>query len=195
MSEKHTMFSVPVVCFIGVSGSGKTTFLEGVIRELAEHGWRVGTAKHHHLPDFEIDIPGKDSWRHAQAGAVVSMISSEGKLGVVRKVDRERTLEEMIRVADGAIDILLTESIRNPAAAQIEIVRTAHSDSVTCVPEDLFALVTDGAHDVGDVPVFALDDVQGVVDLIEGTLLAGSLTEEPVASAADDKEHGGPKGA
>jgi len=192
VSGHWSEYAIPVVGFVGLSGSGKTTFLEAVIRTLAERGWRVGTAKHHHAPDFEIDVPGKDSWRHGQAGAVVSMISSEKKLGVVRRLDRERTIEELIGASGGDIDILLTESFRVPGVRQIEVVRTAHSDRLTCRPDDLFALVTDGTYDVGEVPVFSLGDVEGVVALIEGTLLAvdGSGAAADGCTCAESR-HGG----
>lgn len=176
MIEQAHKYAIPVVSFVGLSGSGKTTFLVQLIAELTCRGWRVATAKHHHIPDFEFDKPGKDSWRHADAGAVVSMISSDKKLGMVRKLEREPSIAEFVGLVGGAADILMMESFRNPEAMQVEVVRTAHSDQLTCPVDRLFALVTDGAFEVGDVPVFALDDISGVADLIEGTLLAQQST-------------------
>ena len=64
----------PVVSMVGKCDSGKTTFLEKLIRELTARGVRVATVKHH-VHDYDIDLPGKDSWRHARAGAVVTMVS------------------------------------------------------------------------------------------------------------------------
>lgn len=191
MSEQPQRYAIPVVSFVGLSGSGKTTFLVRLIAELTRRGWRVATAKHHHNVNFEFDKPGKDSWRHADAGAVVSMISSEKKLGMVRKLEREPSVEEFVSFVEGAADILMMESFRNPEAAQIEIVRTAHSGHLTCPRERLFALVTDGTFDVGDVPVFALDDVDGVADLIEGTLLAHVSTPAAGTGTSGDDISGG----
>ena len=185
------IYPIPVVGFVGVSGSGKTTFLERVIAELTSRGWRVGTAKHHHRPEFEIDVPGKDSWRHAHAGAVVSMISSEQKLGVTWKLQRERSVAELVAIAGDAVDILLTESIRDPESPQIEVVRRVHSDRVTCPLDSLFALVTDGSFPVGDVPVFALDDVSGVTDLIESSLLLGGRVRDSGTVGMGKAQSGG----
>jgi molybdopterin-guanine dinucleotide biosynthesis protein B len=161
---------IPVVSVVGKSDSGKTTLMEGLIRALATRGWRVATVKHH-IHDFDIDIPGKDSWRHARAGAAVTMISAPDKFGVVRKVDRERTLDELVEAAGAEVDILLTEGFKRAGDVRVEVSRAARSDELICTPDQLFALVTDAAHDVGDVPVFGLDDAEGLASLIERTFL------------------------
>jgi molybdopterin-guanine dinucleotide biosynthesis protein B len=162
--------AVPVVSVVGKSGSGKTTFLERLIAELVARGYRVGTVKHH-VHDFDIDVPGKDSWRHAQAGAEVTMISSPDKFGLVRRVDRERTLAELVELA-GDVDILLTEGFKRAGDVRIEISRLERSDEPICEPHERFALVTDhDGCDVGDHPVFGLDDITGVADLVEREFL------------------------
>jgi molybdopterin-guanine dinucleotide biosynthesis protein B len=161
---------IPVVSVVGKSDSGKTTLMEGLIRALATRGWRVATVKHH-IHDFDIDIPGKDSWRHARAGAAVTMISAPDKFGVVRKVDRERTLDELVEAAGAEVDILLTEGFKRAGDVRVEVSRAARSDELICTPDQLFALVTDAAHDVGDVPVFGLEDADGLAALIERTFL------------------------
>ena len=160
---------IPVVSVVGKSDSGKTTVLEGVVSELASRGWRVATVKHH-VHDFDIDVPGKDSWRHARAGACVSMVSSPNKLGVVKQLDREPTLDELAAEA-GDVDILLTEGYKRVARVRIEVSRNERSHELVCEPAELFALVTDGQRDAGDVPVFALDDTCSLTDLIETQFL------------------------
>jgi molybdopterin-guanine dinucleotide biosynthesis protein B len=64
-----------VVCIVGFSGAGKTTVTVGLVTALKQHDLRVGTIKHD-VHGFEIDRPGKDSWRHKQAGASTTIISS-----------------------------------------------------------------------------------------------------------------------
>jgi molybdopterin-guanine dinucleotide biosynthesis protein B len=64
----------PLVIIAGRSGSGKTSLLERLIPEFKKRGLRVGTIKHHH-GDFDIDHPGKDSWRHKNAGAEKTVVS------------------------------------------------------------------------------------------------------------------------
>ncbi|MCK5566480.1 MAG: molybdopterin-guanine dinucleotide biosynthesis protein B, partial [Actinomycetia bacterium] len=68
-----------ILSIIGKSGSGKTTLLKKLIPELVKRGYRVGTIKHTHHHDFEIDKPGKDSWEHQNAGATSVAISSTNK--------------------------------------------------------------------------------------------------------------------
>ena len=70
------MSALPLVVLAGTSGTGKTTFLEKLIRELKRRNITVGTIKHHDH-DFDIDKPGKDTWRHAQAGAVWIALSGD----------------------------------------------------------------------------------------------------------------------
>ncbi len=160
---------IPVVSIVGKSDSGKTTVLEGLIAALTGRGWRVATVKRH-VHDFDIDVPGKDSWRHAKAGAVVSMISAPSKFGVIRRVGEELGLDEIVRAA-GDVDILLTEGFRSMGRVLIEVARVARSDELICAPEELFALVTDGVFEVGDVPVLALGDAEALADLIERAFL------------------------
>ncbi len=155
---------IPIVSIVGKSDSGKTTVMERLVAELVGRGYRVATAKHH-AHEFDIDVPGKDSWRHAQAGATVTMVSSPKGLGVMRRMDREADLDELAREA-GDVDILLTEGYKREGRVLIEVSRDARSDSLVCDPAQLTAVITDGVRDVGDVPTFALDDVREVADLI-----------------------------
>ena len=178
--------AVPVVSIVGKGDSGKTTFLEKLIRELSGRGWRVGTVKHH-VHDFDIDVPGKDSWRHARAGADVTMISAPDKFGLVRRVDRERTLDELLEAA-GDIDILLTEGYKRAGSTRIEVSRAARSDELICSAEELWAVATDNPGVVpAGVPTFGLDDAPAVADAIEREFLGRSREtgagERPGANA------------
>jgi molybdopterin-guanine dinucleotide biosynthesis protein MobB len=134
----------------------------------------VGTVKHH-VHDFDIDVPGKDSWRHARAGAVVSMISSPSRFGLTRTVDTEPTLDELgaLAAANGA-EILVTEGYKSAARVRIEVSRRARSDGLISTAEELFAVVTDQPEVApAGVPVLGLDDIAALADLVEATFLAG----------------------
>lgn len=162
---------IPVVSVVGKSDSGKTTLMERLIGALTDRGYRVGSVKHH-VHDFDIDVPGKDSWRHGRAGAHVTLVSSPSKLGMVRQMDHEASLEELLGYA-GDIDILLTEGYRRAGSTRIEVSRRARSTELVCGPSELFALVTDNPEVHCDgVPVFGLDDAAGLADLVERTFLA-----------------------
>lgn len=163
---------IPVVSIVGKSDSGKTTLMERLIRALSDCGYRVGSVKHH-VHDFDIDVPGKDSWRHAKAGAAVTLVSSPSKLGMTRVMDHEATLDELLELARD-VDILLTEGYRRAGNVRIEVSRRARSTELVCEAAELFALVTDNSEiAVGDVPVFGLDDAAGLADLVEATFLKG----------------------
>jgi molybdopterin-guanine dinucleotide biosynthesis protein B len=161
---------MPVVSVVGKSDSGKTTLMEGLIRELTARGRRVATVKNH-IHDVDVDIPGKDSWRHAHAGAVTAMISSPTQFVVISRVERERTIDELVQAA-GDADILLTEGFKRSGSVRIEISRRARSDELTSDPAALFALVTDNDDlQIEGVPRFGLDDIGGITTLIEDTFL------------------------
>jgi molybdopterin-guanine dinucleotide biosynthesis protein B len=154
----------PLVSIVGKSGSGKTTFLEKLIRSFKNRGYRVGTIKHH-LHDFEMDQEGKDSWRHKHAGAEISMISSPYKVGMVMDVDQDPSLEELIPFFSG-MDIILSEGHKKGTNPKVEIFRNGvHKEPVCRDDRSLIALVTDTDLHLG-VPRFSLDDVHGVAKFL-----------------------------
>ncbi|MDP2181618.1 MAG: molybdopterin-guanine dinucleotide biosynthesis protein B [Actinomycetota bacterium] len=163
---------IPVVSVVGKSDSGKTTFLEKLIAELTCRGWRVGTVKHH-VHDFDIDVPGKDSWRHAHAGAAVTMISAPDKFGLIRRVERELTLPELVEQV-GDVDILLTEGFKRAGNVRIEVCRAARSRELICAAEELYAVVTDQPDLVPEgVAAYGLEDASAIADAIEADFLGG----------------------
>jgi len=172
----HTCNDFPVVCVVGKGDSGKTTFLEKLISELTRRGVRVATVKHH-VHDYDIDTPGKDSWRHGRAGAVTTMVSSPSKFSLVRQVAEELPLDAIARVAcDTGADLLLAEGFKREGRNRIEISRVARSDELVCSPGELLALVTDNVGLACEgVARFSLDDAAGVADLIEAHVLGPSL--------------------
>jgi molybdopterin-guanine dinucleotide biosynthesis protein B len=121
---------IPVVSVVGKSDSGKTTLMETLIRALTARGYRVATVKHH-VHAVDVDVPGKDSWRHAHAGAVTTMISAPMQFAVVRNVDRERTLEELVEAA-GDADILLTEGFQRAGDVSSPMPTTSTSAALRC---------------------------------------------------------------
>jgi molybdopterin-guanine dinucleotide biosynthesis protein B len=156
---------IPVVSFVGNSGVGKTTFLEKLIRELKVRGYRVAAIKHD-AHKFDIDYPGKDSWRLTQAGSDVTVISSRDKLALVERPETERSLEDLTRMVADRVDIVLTEGYRGAGAMKVEVSRKAHSHVLTARLDDLIAIVTDESFDY-PVPQFDLDDALGVADFLE----------------------------
>lgn len=159
---------------VGKSDSGKTTLLEGVVAELVARGYAVATCKHH-AHDVDLDVAGKDSWRHARAGARVTMVASPSQFVTTRRVERELSLDEIAAEAERVgCDVLLTEGFKRVARVRIEVVRRARSRELISEPSELVALVTDDdGIEAPGVPRFALDDHTGVADFIEREFLRG----------------------
>lgn len=160
---------VPIVCIVGKSDAGKTTFLEKLIPELVRRGYRVGTIKHD-THGFDIDKPGKDTWKHAQAGSSAVVISSAEKIAIIKRVDNELTLDQIALLVGDGLDILLTEGFKRSNKPKIEVSRKEQGDELLCDERELLALVTDNSFNVR-VPQFGLDDAAGVADLLERRFL------------------------
>ncbi|MEJ2210783.1 MAG: molybdopterin-guanine dinucleotide biosynthesis protein B [Anaerolineae bacterium] len=163
--------AVPVVSLVGKSGVGKTTVLEPIIRELKRRGYRVATVKHD-THDFDIDKPGKDSWRLAQAGSDVVAISGPKKMALIRRLDEEMPLDDVLALMQD-VDLIITEGYKRGDKRKIEVSRAERSRELLCQPEELIAIMTDHPIDM-PVPQFALDDATGLVDLLEESLIARS---------------------
>jgi molybdopterin-guanine dinucleotide biosynthesis protein B len=163
---------LPVICIVGASNSGKTTFLEQLIPELRRRGHRLGTLKHD-VHGFEMDREGKDTWRHRKAGAGVIAISSPSMVGMIRETDAEMTPELIAGRYFWDVDILLTEGYKQSRFPKIEVFRTMVEAKPICGPQDnLLAIVTDDRVE-SDIPLFRFDQVTGVADLIEERFLKG----------------------
>src|SRR5215469_14338296 len=109
----------------GWSGSGKTTLMTALIPELVSRGISVSTVKHAHH-SFDIDQPGKDSWRHRQAGAREVMVASAHRWALMHELRSaaEPSLEELLGRLSGA-DLVLVEGFKAHAHPKIEVYRHA----------------------------------------------------------------------
>lgn len=170
MNQKKAVKKPPIICIVGAHNIGKTTFLVKLISELKSRGCRVGIVKHHR-GEFDIDHPGKDTYRHAQAGADSVFISSPTKLAMVRKMDREAPLDLMSAMA-GDVDIILAEGYKGMPLPQIEVFRSSVGTGLVGRRENLIAVVCDIPLDI-EVKCFSLDDFAGVADLLEENFLQG----------------------
>jgi molybdopterin-guanine dinucleotide biosynthesis adapter protein len=158
----------PIVSIVGTSNVGKTTLVVKLIAELKRRGYRVATLKHD-AHGFELDQPGKDSWRHAEAGSDIVFLASPQKLAMIRTLDRELSIDEIAQFAQG-VDILLTEGYKRGNKPKIEVSRQERGVTLVSDPKDLVAIATD--HPIAlDVPQFGLEDIREITDLIEKRFL------------------------
>ena len=154
----------PVISIVGSSGVGKTTLLEKLIPELAGRGFKVGTIKHD-VHGFEMDKPGKDSWRHKHAGASATVISSPYQIGMVMDVEHDHKPDELLFYFNG-MDIILTEGYKRGDHPKMEIFRTEIINEPLCKNDkSLLALITDSDVDF-NVPVFSSGAVEQVADFL-----------------------------
>lgn len=162
---------IPILSIVGRSNSGKTTLLEKLIRELTRRGRQVGTIKHHFHGPVEVDVPGKDSWRHKHAGARTVALSSPDTLFMIGDVAEEWTLETIAHQALFAVDLILTEGFKSGPMPKVEVNRAAQGMSLLCGSADhLVAVVTDRELTL-PVPCFGLDAVGPLADFIEREFL------------------------
>ncbi|RLC93546.1 MAG: molybdopterin-guanine dinucleotide biosynthesis protein B [Chloroflexi bacterium] len=163
------------VSVVGKSNSGKTTLLEKLVGELRRRGLNIAAIKHT-SSDFDLDHPGKDSWRLARAGSQAVLLSSPQKLALIRSVDREASVEELLALAGEGFDLVLVEGFKNSGLPKIEVHRREQG-GLLFAPRDLLALVTDEAIDAS-TPQFSADDVGPLADLLERMALTRRLTDE-----------------
>jgi len=157
--------SVPVLAIVGYSNSGKTTLVEKLIAALSQQGLRIATIKHsHHQP--EMDTPGKDSWRHKQAGASASLLVGPEKMLMVSDLDVQPTPTQLANAYFSDYDLVLVEGYASMPCPKIEVVRAARSVDLRCDEEGLLAVVTDVSGLDVAVPKLNLNDVPSVVDFI-----------------------------
>jgi molybdopterin-guanine dinucleotide biosynthesis protein B len=158
----------PLFSFIGSSGSGKTTFIEKLIGELKNRGVKLGVIKHD-AHKFEIDKPGKDSYRFKQAGADIVAISSAEKMAIVKSFTlAEETLEEIVVNYFKDVDLVITEGYKQSSIPKIEIFRECVGKPFLSENKsELIGVITDAENmPRKDVRIFGLDDVNKVAEYL-----------------------------
>ena len=119
LTKKKTPLIVSVV---GTSGSGKTTTIEHLIASLTKLGFRVGVAKHIHREGFTIDTEGKDTWKHARAGAKVIIGASPNELAIIKKMSFETKFEEITEILRRQeLDVALLEGFSTALSKRIMV--------------------------------------------------------------------------
>ncbi len=158
----------PVLGFAAYSGSGKTTLLVQLIPLLVDRGVRVGVIKHSHH-DFDIDQPGKDSYRLRKAGAQQMLIASPQRSALIEEhTDKhEPQLNELLEQLNREqLDLVLVEGFRHVAFAKIEVHRAATGKPLLH-PDDasIIAVACDTTIDT-HLPRLALNQPQDIVEFI-----------------------------
>ena len=165
--------TVKAVAFVAKSGTGKTTLLEKVIARLKDRGYRVGVIKHD-AHRFDIDLPGKDSYRLTAAGADTMLISSPERLALVKKHAESPPVDDLLSLFFNDVDIVLTEGFKSSALPKIEVHRRERSATLLCRGKEhdpmLLAVASDESLEL-DVPRLDINDADMVADFIERKFL------------------------
>ncbi len=165
---------VLVVAAVGVSGSGKTTVLEYLIRRLSSEGFRVGAVKHIHREDFTIDMEGTNTWRFAKAGAKVTVAVSPDEIAVIKK---EKTSEDSL---DEILALLKKE--------QLDVVFVEGFHGVIAKRSDIHKIVTaKGSDDLKRTLSTAVEPVLGITGLVakDSSKIKSNF---PIFSLPEDRE-------
>jgi molybdopterin-guanine dinucleotide biosynthesis adapter protein len=165
---------IPVISIVSTrSGAGKTTLIEGIIRDLKSKNYRVGILKHD-VQKFQIDYPGKDSFRFTEAGADSVVIDSPYKLAMIRNIYREKSIDEILQLFNNE-DIIIVEGFKNNSYPKIEVHRKETDSNLLCRSSqfdytNIIAVASDEVLDV-DIPVLSIDDTLMISGFIEKTFL------------------------
>ncbi len=158
---------VPYISIVGKSGVGKTTLLEKLVREFKTRGYHVAVVKHH-AHATALDVPGKDSWRYAEAGADAVIVASPVEVARFERLARARTLAE-IAASIQNVDLILAEGFKRETGPKIEVSRSARGTDLIASPDELVAVISDYPIAV-PVPRFSLNDTAGIASFLEGRL-------------------------
>jgi molybdopterin-guanine dinucleotide biosynthesis adapter protein len=176
-----------ILGIVGWSGSGKTVLLVKLIPLLVARGLKLATVKHAHHA-FEVDLPGKDSWEHRQAGSSEVIVSSTGRWVQIHENagEAELTLARLLRRISPC-DLILVEGFKRERHPKLEVYRPGVGKP-PLYPDDprILALATTEPLPAANIPVVALDDVAAIADLV----CANAQPLDVVLAALEDSADG-----
>ncbi len=154
---------IPVIGFSAWSGVGKTTVIEKLVSVLTGRGLRVAVVKHD-VHGFEMDQPGKDSWRFYNAGAAAVVLTSPDKAALIRRGYSD--LETCLSMIHDA-DVILVEGFKQAEIPRIGLNRAESGKGWTDAPQRFIALVTDEEAPDVSVPCFSFNNTEGLADFVQ----------------------------
>ncbi|EGR0212310.1 bifunctional molybdopterin-guanine dinucleotide biosynthesis adaptor protein MobB/molybdopterin molybdotransferase MoeA [Vibrio parahaemolyticus] len=164
---KHTL-NIPILGFAAYSGTGKTTLLEALLPKLTEAGLRIGMLKHAHH-NFDVDKPGKDSYRLRKAGASQMLIASRNRFALMTETpEAEAEFEYLLtRFDEDKLDVVLVEGCKNIAFPKIEL----HREEVGkpwLYPNDenIIAIASDGGELDSELPQMNINDLEAIAQFV-----------------------------
>ncbi|HHI4955803.1 bifunctional molybdopterin-guanine dinucleotide biosynthesis protein MobB/molybdopterin molybdotransferase MoeA [Vibrio parahaemolyticus] len=164
---KHTL-NIPILGFAAYSGTGKTTLLEALLPKLTEAGLRIGMLKHAHH-NFDVDTPGKDSYRLRKAGASQMLIASRNRYALMTETpEAEAEFEYLLtRFDEDKLDVVLVEGCKNIAFPKIELHREEVGKPWLYPHDDnIIAIASDSAELDSELPQMNINDLDAIAQFV-----------------------------
>ncbi len=152
---------------VGWKNSGKTTLVARLVTDLKSRGFSVSTMKHAHHA-FDLDQPGRDTYKHREAGAQEVVISSSRRWAIMHELQRDEnyTLDDLLAKMQ-PVDIVLVEGFKSNAHPKIETHRSqSEMPLVSAENKTIIAVASDCDVDTNGLPCLNLNDVPAVADYI-----------------------------
>ncbi|ORU93180.1 MAG: molybdopterin-guanine dinucleotide biosynthesis protein MobB [Cycloclasticus sp. symbiont of Poecilosclerida sp. N] len=167
------VFSPPVLGFAANSGTGKTTLLSRLIPILNERGLKVGLVKHSHH-NFDVDQPGKDSYRLRKAGASpVVLVSSHRRAIICELSSSEPTLAEQLHCfPEGSVDLIIVEGFKQERFPKIELHRTELSAPFLHVNDSSIIAIASNSEPSTHLPLLDINNPEQVANFVINNFLA-----------------------
>jgi molybdopterin-guanine dinucleotide biosynthesis adapter protein len=156
-----------VIGIAGWSGAGKTTLISRVIPYLRQQGLRISVIKHAHH-DFDVDIPGKDSWVHRQSGAEEVLVSSANRWVLMHELRgvEEPKLPELLQKMS-PVDLVVIEGFKSQPIRKIEVHRKVNSKPLLFPGDPAIAGIAADTTLETTLPVAHLDDIPAVAAMMQ----------------------------
>lgn len=155
-----------ILLVVGKKKVGKTTLIENLISGLKARGRKIGSMKYT-TQDHQFDTPGKDSFRHAQAGAESTLILSPTKIALFSRTLRKKKLEELLDFVFAECDLVIGEGSKDSTFPKIEVFDTEKHSGLLCSSEDdLIAVVGDVDPSI-KVPYFSSSQRDSLIEFVE----------------------------
>lgn len=162
----------PVIGVVASSANaGKTTLIEKLIRIFKAKGLRVGVLKHT-THQIEGQKPGKDSWRHVQAGADTVALASPDTFLLEEKLQPGYELNSLLTKMQD-LDLIIVEGFKSASIPKVEVYQDGVQESIASSPEELIAITGNKRIDFHEVPWFFWEDIESLADLIVKKVLKG----------------------
>ena len=159
-----------ILLVVGKKKVGKTTLIENLITGLVSGGRKIGSMKYT-TQDHQFDTPGKDSFRHAQAGAESTLILSPTKIALFSRTLRKKKLEELLGFVFADCDLVIGEGFKDSSFPKVEVFDSQKHSGLLCSPEDDLIAVVGDVDPSLEVPYFSPTQIDSLIELIEDRFL------------------------